>query len=318
MSDGTRVEAVFLFNHRFERNLDALDAIYAERFPRRAHLMPFARSERPDVVRVRETSWHFSGHIAQGAARFARPDATHYVFISDDLIVNPRLNAANIVGELGLGPGQAYIKSLASVDALRYRWWRALQATIALVRNGDGFDWRAELPPEAEAAAKIARMGVPLPPPALGSVERAMALPKLIEAVGYLSAPWAVRLRGTPTPYPLLGGYADFLVVPAEAMERFAHYCGVFAALDLFAEVAVPTALALAADEVVTELAYGEGFNGREPARRAGFRWRGLEFWRPGEATAFAGRHGNRVDRLLAEFPEDRLYVHPVKLSQWT
>jgi hypothetical protein len=78
--------AVFLFNHRFERNLDKLDALYADRFPRRTYLMPFARSERTDVCAVHETSWHFSGHVAQGATSFIDDTATHYVFISDDLV----------------------------------------------------------------------------------------------------------------------------------------------------------------------------------------------------------------------------------------
>ena len=310
--------AVFLFNHRFERNLDKLDALYADRFPRRTYLMPFARSERADVCAVHETSWHFSGHVAQGAASFIDDTATHYVFISDDLILNPRFNADNIIRELGLPSGAGYIKSLAPLDANRYAWHRALPATIALKRNGAGFDWRAELPPEDDARAKFAAMGLADHVPSIQSVAQARhILGTVLPAAGYLTAPWMAKLRGKPSDYPLLMGYADFFVVPASAIRQFAHLCGVFAALDIFAEVAVPTALALACDTVITEMMPGARFAEADAPRRADFPWQGTEFWDPAETPAFAARYGNEWQRLMKEFPEQWLYVHPVKLSQW-
>lgn len=319
LGEAGRAHAVFIFNHRFERNLDKLDALYGARFPQRTYLMPFARSERADVCRINETSWHFSGHVAQGAASFVNGDATHYVFISDDLIVNPRLDAANIARKLGLDASTGYIKSLAPLDALRYEWHRALPASIALRRNGDGFDWRAELPPAEEARAKFAAMGLADRMPTLRSIgEAKRALGKLLPAAGYLTAPWAVKLYGKPTDYPLLAGYADFFVVPAEAIHRFVHLCGVFAALDLFAEVAIPTALALACDRVTTELVPGERFDVPSPRRLPDRPWRGVEFWDPAETPVFAARFGNDRQRLVDDFPPDHLYVHPVKLSQWS
>lgn len=317
-SGSGRAHAVFIFNHRFERNLDKLDTLYADRFPERTHLMPFARSDRSDVYCVHETSWQFSGHVAQGAAAYIDDAATHYVFISDDLILNPSLNADNIVRELGLDADTGYIKSLAPLDAQRYRWHRALPATIALRRNGGGFDWRVELPPEDEARAKFRDMGLVDSLPRLHSAGEAIdALRKLLPAAGYLTAPWAVKLYGRPSDYPLLMGYADFFVVPAAAIRRFAHLCGVFAALDIFAEVAVPTALALACDRVVTELVPGERFVDPEAQRLLDRPWQGVEFWDPAQTPAFAKRFGNQLSRLIDDFPPDMLYVHPVKLSQW-
>lgn len=310
--------AVFIFNHRFERNLDKLDEMYGGRFPERTYLMPFARSDRADVCRIVETSWHFSGHVAQGLSAFVDEAATHYVFISDDLVLNPRLDATNVARELGLDAETGYIKSLAPIDALRYEWHRSLPATIALRRNGDGFDWRAELPPEAEARARFAAMGLGdrlATPRTFGQMRRAVT--ELLPAAGYLTAPWAVKMYRTPTDYPLLMGYADFFVVPAGAIRRFAHLCGVFAALDLFAEVAIPTALALACDRVMTELAPGARFDDPAAPRLPDRPWRGVEFWQPDETPAFASRFGNSRRRLTDEFPEDHLYVHPVKLSQW-
>jgi hypothetical protein len=312
------VAAVFLFNHRFERNVEKLEAIYADRFPRRTYLMPFAREDHPNVARVFETSWTFSGHIAQGASRFIEPGVDHYVFISDDLILNPRLDAGNIVDALGLGARTAYIKSLAGLDALRYRWHRSLQATIALRRLGSGFDYLRELPSADEARLRFERMGIDFPRPVPRNMrELAFLASRLPRSLGVLGMPWALRLLGVGSDYPLLSGYSDFLVVPGEAIERFVTYCGVLAALDIFAEVAVPTALALAAEEVRTELEPGELFTDPDAARYPDFPFRGVEFWRPEETAAFADRFGRDQARLLAEFPADWLYAHPVKLSQW-
>jgi hypothetical protein len=313
-----RARAVFIFNHRFERNLDMLDGLYGQRFPDRTYLMPFARSERADVCRISETSWHFSGHVAQGASAFIHPDTTHYVFVSDDLILNPRLDASNIARQLGLGANSGYIKSLAPLDAVRYEWHRALPATIALRRNGDGFDWRAEMPPMDAARAKFAAMGLSDHLPTLRSpAEIRRAWSRMFPAAGYLAAPWAMKLRNTPSDYPLLMGYADFFVVPASAIEAFTHLCGVFAALDIFAEIAIPTALALAVDDVVTELAPGARFDDPVAPRNPDRPWHGIEFWNPVQTSEFATRYGNEIHRLIAEFPADHLYVHPVKLSQW-
>lgn len=312
-----RAHAVFIFNHRFERNLEKLDDLYAARFPRRTYLMPFAQSDRADVCRINETSWHFSGHVAQGAASFIANDATHYVFISDDLILNPRLDATNVARELGLDASSGYIKSLAPLDALRYEWHRALPASIALRRNSDGFDWRAELPPIEEAQAKFAAMGLADRVPSLRSLDDARHALRNLSKAGYLTAPWAAKLHAKPSDYPLLMGYADFFVVPAAAIRRFTHFCGVFAALDIFAEVAVPTALALACDHVLTELVPGARFDDPAAPRCPDRPWHGVEFWDPLETPAYAARFGNDRKRLVSEFPENHLYVHPVKLSQW-
>lgn len=318
MTQLSQVAAVFLFNHRFERNIAKLDDIYGERFPLRTYLMPFARSDRPDVVRVEETSWHFSGHVAQGAHRFRRPDVSHYVFISDDLILNPALDADNIVERLGLDERTGYIKSLASIDAQRYAWHRGVEATIALRRNGPGFDYRSELPPAEEARARYERIGIDMARPVFRSrAEALFAVTTLPKRAGYMSLPWAARFHGKASDYPLLGGYADFFVVPAAAIDAFVHYCGVLAALNIFAEVAVPTALALATEHVVTELAPGEGFWTPQARRNPDCSLKGVEFWDPAETPAFGQRFGFEQQRLLVEFPRDWLYVHPVKLSQW-
>jgi hypothetical protein len=43
------------------------------------------------------------------------------------------------------------------------------------------------------------------------------------------------------------------VVVSEEAVRKFCHYCGVFAATKLFVEIGLPTALLLATSEIITE-----------------------------------------------------------------
>lgn len=311
----TRIAAVFLFNHRFEKNVDKLEAIYRDRFGSRRYIMPFTQVDDPRMVPVYETSWNFSGHLAQAWPHIRVEGATHYVVIADDLVLNPGLDENNLLERLGVGPRAGYIKSLASVDANRYRWYRALLESIRFDEGDPGFDRQAELPPADEARARFEAMGVPFRFPAPRTPrELRLTLHRFRPLVGtgnYLR--WARRR----TSYPLLYGYADLLVVPAHAMLAFIHYCGVFAALNVFAEVAVPTALALAVDEIVTEMELGEHFEfpGR---RRADAAMKGVELWGASRIQAFADGVGYSLDRLAANFPKDRLYVHPVKLSRFT
>jgi hypothetical protein len=106
------------------------------------------------------------------------------------------------------------------------------------------------------------------------------------------------------------------VIVPAAALQAFCHYCGIFAAMNLWAETAVPTALALACARIKTELQPGANWitglgHLRNPAG-----WRGVELW--GAATArFAEEHGYDLAQLHASFAERQLYIHPIKLSKW-
>ena len=312
-----KISAVFLFNHKFEPNVPKLESLYGDRFSNRKYVMPFG-TESDKVIPVYETSYRFSGHLAQARERILDDDVSHYVVISDDLIVNPALNEENIISSLGLGPNSGYIKSLGSLDDLRYRWWRALMILNDFERTDQYFDYRAELPPAQEAKARFEAMGLRFPRPVPRSREEwrftFRTLPKELKRTDWGTI---YTKHGKPAPYPLLCGYADFFVVPGKAMRSFLYYCGVFAALNVFAEAAVPTALALAVDDLITELKPGELFDDPDAARNPDARFKGVEFWTGEETEAFAARFGNDMNHLVEEFPSDWLYVHPVKLSRW-
>jgi hypothetical protein len=315
--DQPRLKLVIVFNHRFERNLPLLDRLYCDRFPLRHVLMPFAEAPEPGVTSVYELGWNFQGHIAQGARDFPESGVSHYLFIGDDLLLNPAIDAANLVATLGLEPGQAYIKNLIAADALRDEWVWAGEAAAKLARNGKALDWQALLPPADEARARFEAMGIAIPDrPGTGwrgALGRHWRHPRE-RGWGWLEG---LTLRGRPAAYPLLSGYADFVLVPAANLPAFARYCGVFAALDVFAEVALPTALALACDDVVTELAPNTHFRWPGAARTDSARLSGQELWTPRDHARLEPLLRLPLPELLARFPSDWLYIHPVKLSRY-
>jgi hypothetical protein len=47
-------------------------------------------------------------------------------------------------------------------------------------------------------------------------------------------------------------------------------------------------------------------------------RLRGIELqWQESDRIDFENRHGLSLTSLIATFPDDILYYHPVKLSKW-
>ncbi|MBW8785646.1 MAG: hypothetical protein JF593_13585 [Novosphingobium sp.] len=311
------VKTLFLFNHRFEANLPLLDRIYGPRFSRRHTIMPFASSPGPTRSRVAELGRNFSGHFAQSAHDWIEPEVTHYVVIPDDLLLNPALDESNLIAALRLKPGEAYTKNLIAADALRFAWPWAGEAAATFEQSAKAIDLHPLLPPAAEARARFESMGLAFPTPAvLGGRANAGTHVRMIRNAkrAYLHA-WSLRTR--PAAFPLLAGYSDFLVIPAEAIDQFVHYCGVFAALNVFAEVAVPTALALAAEHVRTELALNTHFLDPGPPLRDPAALRGIELWNPADMAAHSQLFAGDLDHLFAQFPKEWLYVHPVKLSAY-
>jgi hypothetical protein len=304
---------VVIFNHRYEGNIPRLDEFYAPRFSRRHYVVPFAPWDHPQAIRVVENGQNFSGHIAQAASRFVEEDAAHYVFVSDDLILNPAINETNIAEILAIGTDAAYIKSLTPSWQLCYSWPWASVGLNAL--RDPSFDMWRELPSPEETIERFRRVGLRFERIAPRSpLELARTLRSGMRAPMWLMKLLALSGRGGK--YPLLAGYADFLTVPAARIRQFVDYCGVFAAANVFAELAIPTALALSCDDIRTELRMGEFFFDPQAVRDPQAKRIGKELWLE-ERERFEQQFGNQWQRLLKDFPDDLIYVHPVKLSRW-
>lgn len=304
-SDG-KICFVLVHNHKFERNIPKIESLYDGKFSNLFHLVPFYQGDKPNVIRVDETSHCFQGFFAQGKKTFARKPADYYIFCGDDLLLNPSLNEGNIIEALGLGPETGYIKSIESLDKANLRWPNFADALFALGR-GNGANWESELPSFEEAATIFERHCHTVGRLRLRHLSRGIQPWRFVLMLYYFVARYLRKTKRPETdilgfPYPLAWGYSDFLVVPRSAIDAFCHYCGVFAAAGLFAEIAIPTALTLSCQTVRVE---------------SETQWRGVEFWN-NDAVAMEKLNEFSLKRLFASYKENQLYVHPVKLSRWS
>jgi len=101
--------------------------------------------------------------------------------------------------------------------------------------------------------------------------------------------------------YPLIDGYSDFIVIPQKHLKSFCYYCGVFAAMNLWVDAAVATAMVLSCESIKMEKDHN---------------YNGVELW--GDEQQFhEKKYQLNFQKFYQSFPQDQLYLHPVKLSKW-
>lgn len=311
---------VVIYNHNYEKNIPIIRRIYAGRFSRVVQVMPFYRGDDPDVVGVYESSYQFQGYITQSSNRFVDASYSHYVFVADDMCLNPRLNESNILDFLQLDAQTGFVDYLLLVTRETVETWHwGLGSVASMAGYGNACEWRRFLPSREEARKRFARHGVEID--SLFTRREFGHYENNLKAAP--DAPWHLsrfdsigrrlrRLLGRfkhhsirPQPddlYPLVRSNSDFFVVPQGAMREFCHYCGVMAAARQFVETAIPTSLLLSCEKVNTLALTGLKSN---------------EGWSVGMREEINGRFGMSYGKLVEEFPEDYIFIHPVKLSKW-
>ncbi len=415
------VALIIVYNNRYEENIEVLERLYRGRFSHMYHLMPFYHGEKSNVIPVYETSIYFQGHLAQGLRHYFREEYVHYLFVHDDLMLNPAINEMNYQDFFQLEGHSSFLVELLNLHETKcYVWLRDNYNYDPINASNDPLREAArELPSYDEALQILKRSQAgtfkfttkPLRYAQL-HLEAHMSIPRLwyrllyyeilqhiieplrrlregifrkrvrtlydvpryiieplrrlregifrkrvrtlYDVPRYIIEPlrrlreyifrkrWRVlydilryiiqsmrRLRGriergfiihkhkikrvltTLTNYryhpvyPLVMGYSDLVIVSAKNIKKFCHYCGVFAATDLFAEFAIPTALMLSEAEIVTQKELGHSKTTvmflLTAEQRAGYRV----------------QYKNQLTSLLADFPEDALLMHPIKPSQW-
>lgn len=327
-----------LFNHAYVQNLPKLRRLYGARFDHLLFVMPFARNAGPDVVTVYRSGYGFHGYVADALPRLRALGADYYAFVHDDVILNPSIDAGNLVARLGLQARDGFVmRHDALVDPAGQANWRWLWTLRVLSRFMDGHERRLlgagcegafeQLPSREEAVRRFVAHGLPaqttirideasmrtiaqrFPPNIAGAPAGTKSVITRIHEIvlSGLREPGAVL----ELPIPLAASWADLFAVRADRLDAFAHYCGVLAAFDLFVEVAIPTAMLLACDAVQT-------------LQGAGLRAM-LTLGQPFEISNVPvtdpqwdarARGVTRLDQLAGLFDEGLLAIHPIKLSR--
>lgn len=303
----SKVALIIIYNHQYNKNIEIVERIYSNRFSKIYHLVPFYTGEKSNVIPVYCSSIYFEGYVAQGLKSYFNEAYTHYFFVADDLILNPAINENNYKQHLKLDKQTCFVPRLSPLNESP-NFWPVNFYAILYDGTSPGVEAVNQLPGYREAEMLLKHHGIengtlhfdqiwkkPRSVRELGKkiTEEKMYIPRYIKS--------KVTKKEHSLTYPLVRSYSDIFVVSSDAIKLFSHYCGVFAATQLFAELAIPTAMAFSAEKIVTE---------KELTLQ------GRALWTKEDMKQLV-KYNNSLKNLLSDFPATRLYLHPVKLSKW-
>lgn len=296
---------VIIYNHNYEKNVKRIKSIYKNRFDRIVHLMPFYSGSDPEICAVYDNSHYFQGYIAQAAKHFISDETAHYLFIADDLILNPDINQDNYRSYFEINDDQSYIYEIETLDTVDSRWKRIWDA-VKYNPNIQCVEVEKLLPSYDEAQKLIRRHGLIVNPISTWSIYGEWRLPILkVHIKMFLAMIWYWLLRSkngkVQLKFPMVRGYSDILIIDHKSIQSFVKFCGIFAATEMFVELAIPTALALSAEKIVTD---------------KNLSVKGITFWTAEQKEALEP-FGNSLQKLLSEFPKNNTFIHPIKLSHY-
>ena len=289
----------FVFNHQFEKNIPKLKKLYDDRFSTIRYLSPFSKSTEPDIIPIFETSIHFQGYFAQAFAHLPK-DCKYYVFCGDDLILNPSLNERNLIDSLNCNDS-SYIKYLNPIWEHSFTWHK-FEECNRFTEKEYTIPYRSLLPSRNELLKIYENLGLYYRNLGFhnfkGVKEKMITTNRIKSGISFFLRNRKKRFIN----YPLVEGYSDLIVVPQGHLELFCHYCGIFAAMNLWVDAAVATALILSGSKIKTE---------------KDSNYSGTEYWNGEEIIDRLKSSKNKLDKIGDIFNKDELYIHPIKLSSY-
>jgi hypothetical protein len=269
-----------VFNHPYPQNVPVLERLYRSRFSTIRYLIPFQHdSSNPDVIATYRGSYQHQGFITDALPALSKVECSHFIFVQDDVLLNPSINEQTILSELGcVEAGDGFVGGMGplDVDIGSWHWILGILWKLYYPRNqlsGTGVDslesWLSYLPSVDQALKKASKYGIGLSrvsraPNSLNDQSVVIDMPyfathkpeyvrlmnRLVVDSLFDTAPEEVITL--PYPFVMTAWGADLFALPKSRLVEYAHYAGVMAAAGLFAEIAVGTALMLVCDTVNT------------------------------------------------------------------
>lgn len=299
----TKIALIIIYNHQFNSNIEKLEKIYGDKFSKIFHLVPFYKGTKSNVIPVFDNSFYFSGYIAQGLKSFFNKDYSHYFFIADDMILNPKINESNYEEYLGVDGNSSFFPEFISLDQRTEFWPRAIEALNYNLKQS-GIEITKMLPHINEISKIFQSYNLSSNNLNFNLIYQKPNISKNFSA-NFVYTLRKLRNKIFPklykTNFPIAGGYSDILLVDSNSIVDFCHFCGIFASTRLFVELAIPTALLISAKKIVTE---------------KNISLKGKALW-TNEELKYLDKFNFNLELLYSEFPSNQLYLHPIKLSKW-
>ncbi|HLG39839.1 MAG TPA: hypothetical protein VI461_09230, partial [Chitinophagaceae bacterium] len=181
---------------------------------------------------------------------------------------------------------------------------------IDFFHNREGSEVEKELPSKEEALKRFKKHGISIAPLTKENIFGTKKIPFLRWWQSWMYKQFFLRVKWKPyrkngkieLPYPAAGSYSDIFIITKESIHDFCRYCGIFASIGLFVEIAIPTALLLSSQRIMQE---------------KDLTMQGKALWSPEEVDAVEKTYNKSLTSLMNNFPSDQLYFHPIKLSKW-
>lgn len=292
---------VIIFNHKYEGNINKLKYYYENRFKNIYFLMPFYKGTNEKVICVYESSYQFQGYLAQGYRAFYNEKFTHYIFIGDDLLLNPCINEDNICNLFSLGEDSGYIHSLTKLYDMRHEWTFKRFHEADTVFKSAGVNYLSEIPSQMEAERIAQKYN--LRDFEIKYLKNYYHCGNIKSRIKSSLSNIFINMNIT---YPLVAAYSDIFIVPKKNIAEFCHLSGIFAAMNLFVEIAIPTALMLICDNIVMS---------NQLSLKA------EKMWKPKDYEDLINKvecdSNRKLEIFMTNFPKEYAYLHPIKLSKW-
>ncbi len=274
---------VIMHRHYSSDKIAELENLYDKRFSHIHHLIPFYEKQRDpnpaksqfNIIPVYDNYHHHQSFIANGLSHYYDKDATHYIFTTDDFQLNLEINENNYQQFFNLTNNSAFIENLDNLDnaysllpwgnensnSSQLEQWEHSVEAYNFSLNTKGLKWPEQLVNHIEAmqrfkqnnlsidhidikkAVRRHKKGIKAKHPA---INKSIILRAILE--------YWVRGKDSYRPYklayPLARGSSDIVIIPNSSIHRFATHCGIFAAYNLFHEIAIPTATILTTDNI--------------------------------------------------------------------
>jgi hypothetical protein len=261
-----------VFNHAFPKNISNLRRIYSDRFSNIKFIIPFFRSDEPDIITVYRGSYTHAAFITDAHGELLNVNCSHYIVVQDDVLLAPRLNEKNILDIFKLGKTSGFIGEFLqeAADIASWGFWPGSLWRSQFPKNllsGTGVEsWeniKNSLPSYTDAKQKLAKFGIgpitlvrseltnqPLfhnNPFGTGILHSEISR-FYSDVLRFLAPNGSITLD---YPFVTAGPYSDFYIVPKSSLREFSHISGVLSAAGIFTEITIPTALALSVDDLV-------------------------------------------------------------------
>jgi len=322
---GNKTCLVVIYNHKFEKNIQIIKKIYGGRFSKVIQLIPFYDGNDPDVFRVFGNSFKFHTFIAQKRRDLLSVDCDRFLFIGDDLLLNPRIQDDTIENLMKLSKNVCFFPELHDVSKGGFVRGTIEAARLKFPCPGLDTSVLQIIPSFEEAFSILHKKGL----------MQTRRLTRIKPYFPLFLQPWHKNWRGNTSVlrarfwhfcnmlkyrfgifsagYPVVFGYSDIFSIPKLYFDDFCDYLEVFASMEMFVELAIPTTfalhdwnLALEKDLILQPL------NVWFPQNPYLFKAKAARI------ASFEAKANWKVRAIDSEFPKDLLYMHPIKLSRWS